>query len=91
LSFAPPVGLKVTAEKPDGGFDILGVVLERNERSEGGEMFLLSEIVDGLSEHAAKNVNRGAQCKGVDRVCEFSHSFFLSLVVVDGEEKAGTV
>jgi hypothetical protein len=91
LSFAPPVGLNVAAEKPDGGFDILGLFVKKNERAEGGEVFVLIEIVDGLSEHAAKNVNRGAEGKGVDRVCEFRHSFFLSLVVVDGEERAGRI
>jgi hypothetical protein len=52
-------------------------------------MFVMTQIVDGLPEHAAKNFNRGAECKGVDGICEFRHSFFLSLVVVDGEEKAG--
>src|ERR1035437_590906 len=79
FSLLPPVGLNVAAEEPDGGFDIVGLVLEKNQRAEGGEMLMLIQISGSFVEHAAKNVNRGAQCKGVNRVCEFRHSFFLSV------------
>src|ERR1035437_2847803 len=74
-SFAPPVGLNVAAEEPESGFYILGMVVKRNECAAGGEMFPLTEIFGGLAEQAAKNVNRGAECKGVDGVCEFRHGF----------------
>src|ERR1035437_4255661 len=76
FSLLPPVGLNVAAEEPDGGFDILGLVLKKSERAEGGEMLMLIQISGSFVEHAAKNVNRGAQCKGVNRVCEFRHSVF---------------
>src|ERR1039458_819334 len=88
-SFLPPVGLDGAAEKPDGGLYVLGLVLEENESAEGGEMFILIQIIDSLAECAAKNVNRGAQCKGMDRVCEFSHGYFLSLGCQYGEPLAG--
>jgi len=81
--------LNIAAEQTDGGFDILGLLVKKNEGAEGGELFILIEIDDGLPEHGAKNFNRGAECKGMERVCEFTHGFFLSVVVVDGEEKAG--
>src|ERR1019366_6033994 len=88
-SFLPPVGLEGAAEKPDGGLYVLGLVLEENESSEGGEMFILIQIIDSFAECAAKNVNRGAQCKGMDRVCEFGHGSFLSWVVSTGSHLPG--
>jgi hypothetical protein len=85
------VRLNVAAEEPYGGFHVFGLVIEEYESAEGGEMFILAKIIDGLSQHAAKNFNSRAQCEGMERICEYRHSFFLSVVVVDGEEKAGPV
>src|SRR5229473_1197428 len=52
-------------------------------------MFLLNQIVDGLSEHPAKNVNRGAQCKSVDRVCEFRHGFSFPWLLSMARKRPG--
>jgi hypothetical protein len=67
------------------------MVVKRNESAEGAQVFLMVKVSGRFVEHAAKNVDRGAECKGVDGVCEFRHGFFLSVVVVDGEEKAGRI